>query len=225
MNRKIVFTEGEYYHIYNRGVEKREIFLSAEDYRRFHRLLFFANGVKPVVYKRVQGLTSDRAQEDEFCSIGAYVLMPNHFHLLVRARDDVGITEFMRKITTGYTMYFNKKNERTGHLFEGAFKAEHVDRDEYLKYLFAYIHLNPVKLIDSSWKENGIGDPVRAKKYLENFTHSSYLDWMGSSREERNILSVGEFPEYFGNAEEFDVYINDWLTVQGLTLDKETEKI
>ncbi len=221
MNRKITFAEGEYYHIYNRGVEKRDVFLDEKDYQRFQKLLFFANGTQPIVYKLVQGLTLDKVElKETLVHIGAYVLMPNHFHILVQAKNDNSLSEFMQKLTTGYTMYFNKKYKRVGPLFQGAFKAEHVDRDEYLKYLFAYIHLNPVKMIDALWKENGITDPLRTKKYLQEYTYSSYDDWMGKEREANLILSKTEFPEYFGDQNEFDNYINDWLVIQGLTLDR-----
>jgi len=70
--------------------------------------------------------------------------MPNHYHILASAKADGGLTKFMQKLATGYSMYFNKKYDRTGTLFEGRFKAKHADSDEYLKYLFSYIHLNPV---------------------------------------------------------------------------------
>lgn len=107
-------------------------------------------------------------------------------------------------------MYFNKKYDRTGALFEGRFKAQHVDEDEYLKYLFSYIHLNPIKLIDARWKENGIKDREGAKKYLKSYKYSSYLDYLGENREETKILSKESFPEYFKDTD-FKDYINFWL--------------
>jgi putative transposase len=144
-------------------------------------------------------------------AIGAYVQMGNHFHVLAKEISKDGISTFMEKLSTGYSKYFNKKYERTGALFQGVFKAEHVSRDEYLKYLFAYIHLNPVKLIDPEWKENGIKDRESAKRYLEQYTYSSYLDHLGKKREEGLILTPKEFPEYFEDRTDFEQYINDWL--------------
>lgn len=114
-------------------------------------------------------------------------------------------------------MYFNMKYERTGKLFEGAFKATHIDSDEYLKYLFAYIHLNPVKLFEKHWKEYGIGDRLGAKHYLEQYTHSSYSDYLGSKREEGYILNQQAFPEYFSETATFEAFVDDWLQFLDLT--------
>jgi putative transposase len=122
-----------------------------------------------------------------------------------------GITQFMEKLGTAYSMYFNKRGKRTGFLFEGNFKAEHVDRDEYLKYLYAYIHLNPVKLIEPEWKEEGIHDLAKAKKYLEGYRYSSYEDYAMEKREESAILSPKEFPEYFEEVGEFKDFVDEWL--------------
>ena len=107
-------------------------------------------------------------------------------------------------------MYFNKRHDRVGPLFQGRFKAQHVDKDTYLKYLFAYIHLNPVKLIDSHWKENGIKDKSHAKQYLNTYRYSSYLDYSGDEREEGDILTTKEFPTYFSKKRDFADFVDDW---------------
>lgn len=212
MQRRITFAPGEYYHVYNRGVEKRNIFLIDSDRVRFQRMLYLTNGTKPVVYKLIQGRTLDSIDRGEqILSIGAYCLMSNHFHLLVRENDEGGVSQFLRKLTTGYSMYFNKVNDRVGPLFQSRFKAEHVDRDEYLKYLYTYIHLNPVKLIDAEWKEHGISDPAAAKAFLEKYRWSSYPDYLGHTREESAILDTAAFPEYFTEPGDFEAEINEWL--------------
>ncbi len=212
MERKLQFSIGEYYHIYNRGVDKRDVFLTEADRKRFQKLLYLANGEKPYVFRLVQGQPLDKIDLGEKrVAIGAYCLMPNHFHLLVREVKEGGITAFMEKLGTGYTMYFNKVGKRTGHLFQGRFKAEHVDRDEYLKYLFAYIHLNPVKLIEPDWKEQGIQHPEKVRGYLEQYRFSSYEDLLGKAREEQAILSLKEFPEYFEKTSDFESFMKDWL--------------
>jgi putative transposase len=215
MNRKIVFSTDEYYHVYNRGVEMRDVFLANSDRIRFQELMFLCNSEKPIVHraaKEIQGSTLYQVDRGEsLVSIGAYCLMPNHFHILVKEITEGGLVKFMQKLTTGYTMYFNKKQKRVGPLFQGRFKAEHVGRDEYLKYLFAYIHLNPVKLIEPDWKNVGIEDSVAAQQYLKEYDHSSYLDYLGTPREEQLILSRKDFPEYFDKPHEFNDFINDWL--------------
>jgi len=215
MERKFNFSVGEFYHVYNRGNDKRGIFLNSHDLDRFINLLFVCNSNKPVVFKIIQGESLDTIDRGEsLVDIGAYCLMPNHFHLLVREKVEGGISMFMKKLSTGYVMYFNKKNERTGKLFEGAFKATHVDNDEYLKYLFAYIHLNPVKLIDPVWKEKGISDKEKAKEYLNIYKYSSYLDYIGQNREEAALLNKSAFPEYFTDFKEFSDFISEWLGYQ-----------
>ena len=117
----------------------------------------------------------------------------------------------MGKLLTAYSMYFNKKYMRTGALFESTFRARHVDNDNYLKYLFAYIHLNPVKLIDSEWKTNGIKNKKAAEDFLKNYKYSSYDDYRGVEREEAIILTRGIFPEYFEGSQSFNAFIKDWV--------------
>jgi putative transposase len=144
MNRSFDFSLGEFYHIYNRGVEGRDLFLSDYDRARFVKLLYLSNSTEPYKFDRIKGKALHEIKRgDALVAIGAYVLMPNHFHLLIREVSDGGISKFMEKLATGYSAYFNKLNNRKGVLFQNRFRAEHVDNDEYLKYLYAYIHLNP----------------------------------------------------------------------------------
>ena len=211
MARPFNFAEDEYYHLYNRGTDRREIFSNEADYRRFKSLLFITNSKKPVDLGQ-HGSSFARVVEinrgEPLTAIGAYCLMPNHFHILVREVTSGGISKFMQKLTTGYTMYFNLLNKRTGTLFEGTFKAEHVDGDEYLKYLFAYIHLNPAKLIDPQWRESGMRKEI--EDFTKKFPHSSYQDYLGE-RIESAILTKPQFPEYFLNADEFEKEMTEWL--------------
>ncbi len=219
MTRPITFSTGEFYHIYNRGTEKRKIFLSQYDYKRFTALLYLSNSTNSV------RITIGRKSLDELLGvdrnntlvdIGAYCLMPNHFHILVHEKTENGLSHFMQKLTTAYTMYFNKKSERSGNLFQGVFKAEHADKDEYLKYLFAYIHLNPIKLIESKWKEIGIKNQSRAEKFLENYPHSSYSEYIDKSRKEKRILTPEAFPSYFENTNDFQKMVSFWLNFNNL---------
>ncbi len=212
MERKISFAVDEYYHVYNRGVEKRLIFLDKNDKDRFLRLLFLANSTKPVVYKLVQRQPLDKVDRGgKLVAIGAYCLMPNHFHLLLKETTEGGMSLFMEKLTTSYAKYFNKKYQRVGPLFQSRFKAGHLTRDEQLKYLYAYIHLNPVKLLEPEWRENGIIDKERTKRYLEAYWYSSYQDYAGMDRGESVILSNEQFPEYFSNSHDFEGVMKDWL--------------
>ncbi len=226
MTRNTLFSKGEFYHLYNRGTDKRKIFLDEKDYKRFMSLLFVCNGTSHVNLREQfsRGLSFsdlvDFNRGDNIVNIGAYCLMPNHFHLLVHEKVERGLSTFMKKLLTAYSMYFNKKYKRTGRLFEGSFKSKHIENDEYLKYLYAYIHLNPIKIIDPKWKENGIEDRKAAKNYLNSYRYSSYLDGSSfSHRLENEILNKDAFPKYFLKQKDFYEYIDYWLDF-GQTLPK-----
>ena len=212
--RNIKFAVGEYYHLYNRGVDKRPIFLDERDRERFLCLLFLSNSTKFFYisnhYKDPWSfdisITEDRGEK--LVSIGAWVLMPNHFHILIKEEVEVGISKFMHKLSVGYTKYFNKKYHRTGSLFEGTFKSQHADEDRYVKYLFSYIHLNPIGIIDGGWKKKEISDKELAVEFLSNYKYSSLKDYLNEMREESVILNKESFPQYNFT---FENMIKEWL--------------
>lgn len=219
-DRKISFIEGEFYHIYNRGNSKQIIFLDDKDRDRFAKLLYLCNSTKSfnfrndIVDQKIDAYDFDVGEK--IVSIGAWVLMPNHFHLYVTPSPRSLLGEnsvhiFMKKLCTAYSMYFNKKYKRTGKLFEGVFKSIHAHNDEQVKYNFSYIHLNPVKLIDSNWKENGIGDVKRSLNFLDKYKWSSYIDYKGIKRLENKIIFPKDFPNYFSDKKVFEEEIFDWL--------------
>lgn len=215
--RRVTFALDEYFHIYNRGNSKQDIFKDNADRYRFQALLFLANGVVPFVFQRIESEgVYEFERGDPLVYIGAYCLMPNHFHILLTPAVEGGIQAFMQKLSTGYSMYFNRKYERTGVLFEGKFKARHANTDEYMKYLFSYTHLNPLKLIQSDWKERGLKNIISGEKYLKEYQFSSYLDYKGGNRLESKILNVEKFPEYFPTEELFLKEIQDWMKFQDL---------
>lgn len=221
MARNLVFAPGEFYHIYNRGTEKRKIFLSRRDYERFIALLYLANGETPVDIKRQGSTLSELLVQDrgkKLVDICAYCLMPNHFHLIIRELEDCGISKFMQKLITGYTMYFNKTYERSGALFQGKFKSEQATEDRYLNYLIAYVHLNPIKIIEPKWKENGINDCKNAEKFLDSYMYSSFADYCKRDRVEKAILSLDAFPAYTLTPKDFHSSVVEWLDGQGRTL-------
>jgi REP element-mobilizing transposase RayT len=211
-DRKINFVEGEYYHLYNRGNSKQKIFRDRNDHRRFIKSLYLANSNKNFVFREVEQDIYSFERGGRLISIGAYCLMPNHFHLLITPTRDGDVSSFMKKLATSYSMYFNTKYKRTGTLFEGKFKSEHVDSDRYLKYLFSYIHLNPVKLIDSEWKEREIQNKNKTLDFLSKYEFSSYPDYLKDSRLETSILNREQFPKYFPNQKSFEKEILDWIT-------------
>lgn len=209
--RKVNFVPGEYYHIYNRGNSKQKIFNDEKDYEHFIHLLYLSNTTRNVTVRDIsrEKFTFDR--ETLLVNIGAYCLMPNHFHLLINESVEGGVSKFMQKLTTAYVMYYNKKYNRTGSLFEGKFKSQHAGYDIYLKYLFSYIHLNPIKLIDNNWKEDGIKNKKVTLEYLSKYKYSSYFDYMGVDRLQNKILNTESFPKYFPTHESFKNEIFDWI--------------
>lgn len=211
--RKISFAPNEFYHIYNRGNSKQIIFHDKYDYDRFIKLLFISNGQENF---KIQFIRKNNIYDTQrgklLVGIGTYCLMPNHFHILLTQTENGSISKFMQKLSTAYSMYYNQKYKRTGSLFEGKFKSEYVGKDRYLKYLFSYIHLNPVKLIDSWWKEGGIKNKQETLYYLRNYKYSSYQDYLGIDREEKLILNREMFPNYFPEKEPFEKEIFEWLT-------------
>lgn len=146
------FATGHFYHIYNRGVEKRDVFLTSSDYKRFLQTInYYRLSPQPVKfsdYKRSVKRFLKTEEPNEAVKIYCYCLMPNHFHLLIQQTDEFGITQFMRKISDSYTKYFNTKYKRVGPLFQGAFKAKLIESEEYLLQLSKYIHRNsfPLKM-------------------------------------------------------------------------------
>ena len=213
--RKTPFISSEYYHVYNRGNSKQEIFNDAEDYQRFMALLYTCNSGNSFRMSLVkEGVEKNPylwERGNQISSIGAYCLMPNHFHLLIAEKESGGVSKFMQKLSTAYVMYHNIKYERTGGLFEGKFKSEHLDTDQYLKYIFSYIHLNPLKLVQKDWKERGIKNKKASLNYLNNYGYSSYLDFKGVERKESTILDRKAYSDYFSPTKSFEREILDWI--------------
>ena len=188
----------EWYHCYNRGVDKRITCGTESDYRRFEQLLYLSNDHQSKSRASLPDEISNEKifmmlREAPLVSIAAYTLMPNHFHLVMQEIVEGGITRFMHKIGTAYTMYFNTKNERTGNLFVKPFHSKHVADGRYLKYLVQYIHLNAAELFEPQWKEGNVKNIHNLEKSLRIYHHSSLPDYLGSDRVTRNIVSHDAF--------------------------------
>lgn len=197
----------EIYHVLNRGVDKRKIFLSEKDYVRFVHNLFAFNDYKNVnnnlnATKRASGgeigIESKRRKRELLVKIHAFVLMPNHYHLLITPLFDGALPIFLKKINMGYSKYFNEKNNRTGALFQGKTKRILIDKNPYYMHIVHYIHCNPLDLDKkfSVWRKRGMDNLEAAQVYLEKYRWSSYRDYI----EIKNFPSVTnreEFKNYF----------------------------
>ncbi len=157
--RKTPLVEGEYYHVFNRGVDKRIVFQDNKDLNRFFTSIEQFNTIDPIGSLYENSRTEWRSdRHKKLVEVVSYCLNPNHFHLLLRQVAKNGISEFMKRLSGGYTWYFNNKYKRSGSLFQGKFKSIHVGSDEYILHLSVYINLNNKMnkkgaLSKSSWKE------------------------------------------------------------------------
>lgn len=190
--RPVPFAPDEWYHCYSRGVEKRKIFLDANDYNRFLHLLYLGNSAPAIHRSNLRGsspaviLNAERGSP--LVAIGAYCLMPNHFHLLLKEIVEGGISTFMQKIGTAYSMYFNIRHEHVGGLFAKPFKSKHIANDRYLRRVAQYIHLNPAELFDAGWKHGRVKNMRALEKKLMHYHYCSLPDYYGVKRIERIIL-------------------------------------
>ena len=197
----------EYFHVYNRGVEKRNIFMEEKDYLRFVEGLREFNTTEASHLREIresrrrlsqgEALGASKASpwgvprvNSPIVEILSWCLMPNHFHLILKPLAKGGLTSFMRKLATGYSMYFNKKYERTGTLLQGPFKSKEIDTQESLLYVSAYIHLNPVTA--------GICQKP------EDYCWSSYHDFIS----EETTLMLKVIPDFTGiSADNYRSYV------------------
>lgn len=218
MNRRINdFANGEFFHSYNRGVDKRIIFIDEYDVRRFFQSMVEFNTLDPVgslyenSFRQLGGPTPK--SEERLVNIVAYCLNPNHFHLILEQVTDGGISEFMKRLSGGYTGYFNNKYERMGSLFQGKFKVVHIDSNEYLLHVSAYVNLNDrvhqlggrtPKLVESmsSWREytdKGIKGVCKKEIILGQFRNvDEYKEFALSSLEsimerKEELKGIGSF--------------------------------
>ncbi|MEX2013528.1 MAG: transposase [Parcubacteria group bacterium] len=203
MANRIPFGIGEWYHCYCRGVDKRKVFLNSKDYERFILSIHAGNGPLAVHIlnisrnKTFSELLRVSFQDKPLVEIGAFCLMPNHFHLLIRENLEGGISLFMQKVLTGYTMYFNKKYDRKGALFANTFNSKHIPDDRYFKRVLSYIHLNPVELEEKNWKE-GRGNIREIEKNLREYPYSS-LSYFTNIENPSNSLISSSVIKMFDN--------------------------
>ncbi len=180
------FAAEEFYHVYNRGVEKRVIFLDDQDYTVFLGIL----------KKYLTGERANDINRHQFNNLAheldllAYCLMPNHFHLLFYQHTPDAITKMMRRLMTSYAMYFNNRYNRVGTLFQGRYKASHINADSYLHHISRYIHLNP--------------------EDHANWPYSSYKNYLGKKKagwvKTRAILDL-----FDGDAKQYTQFVEDYI--------------
>ncbi len=202
--RKTILATNEIYHVYNRDVEKRPIFINKRDYGRFIELMQYYRFLDcPIKFSSFTRLgTDDKAYifknlkktSKYLVDIQAFCLMLNHIHLLLKQLEDKGTSKFMAKITNGFSHYFNTRHERVGHLFQGNFGATRIENDEQHIHVSRYIHLNPV----SSY--------LIEIHNLQEYKYSSYPQYLGYSN---GFCNTNPILSRFKNAEEYKKFVHD----------------
>jgi len=215
------------YHVLHRGVEKRNIFLKPQDYSRFILGLEFCNtprpanlwslivGSDPTKFK--QRLSEERKQKhNKIVDLLAFVLMPNHFHLIFQEIVGGGISLFMKKLG-GYCIYFNKQYKRVGPLFQSRFKAIQVQDDIQLSNIFVYVHTNPVELKEPKWKDEWkVENVTEAIEWLKGYKWSSYLDYAGEPNFP-GVIHPKFFLNFFNGEKGCQNAIEEWIKFKGKT--------
>jgi len=196
--RDLQFVEREIYHIYNRGVDKRVIFPTFEDLSRFFEGMSIFNDSSTIgslgrIIGRRHGVSTDSPNKNKLVSFVAYCLNPNHYHFMLEQVADKGIERFMHKLGMGHSKYINAKYRRSGALFQGSFKAIHINSNEYLLHASAYINLN---------------NQVHGYEH-GTFTKSSWEEYVGKSGEEFCDKSI--ILDQFKSREKYKNFAEDTL--------------
>lgn len=213
--RATPLANNEYYHIFNRGVAHQPTFLLNSDYERFLlSISYYRFANLPCKLSRLlqipkderyQILSSLEKADEKSVEIISFCLMPNHFHLLLQQIKDGGISKFMKQITDSYTRYFNTKHDRVGPIYQGAFKAVHINTDEQLIHLSRYIHLNPL-----------VSFIVREEGFLD-YPWSSLKDFIN---EQSGFANPKPVLDFFKSPDQYKEFVMDQVDYG-----KELEKI
>ncbi len=225
--RKTPFVPREHYHIYNRGVDKRNIVSSEKDMDRFFQSMEEFNTIEPIgsIYENsfvkkeqlvgLGGLASKSLKVKDtgkkLVEFITYCVNPNHFHFILRQVAENGIKKFMHRLATGYTMYFNEKEKRSGSLFQGRFKAIHINSNEYILHLSAYVNLN-----DRVHKLAGFGGSTSKSIELVR-SRSSWREYVGGTeyggykKDGKNFCKKDIILGQFRNRKEYEEFAKSSL--------------
>ncbi len=181
----------ELFHVLNRGVEKRPLFMDNSDRARFVHDLYEFNDVEPAgnayrlikvsPYRMMEIRSPSSGRSKCIVDIHGWCIMGNHYHLLLSERIEGGLSLFLRKLNVGYAMYFNERYEREGTLFQGRTKKVLIANDAHFLHILHYIHLNPLDFLKGAadWRGGEIENSKRALAHLDSYRWSSYLDYCG----------------------------------------------
>ncbi|MEK7185881.1 MAG: transposase [Patescibacteria group bacterium] len=207
--RLLPLVESQIYHVFNRGVDHRPVFTDKREFKRAVDVIDYYRFATPLIkFSKFSKLSSEEKNkiklkiknEAKLVDIFAFCLMPNHFHLLLRQTYENGISKFLSNFQNSYTRYFNTKNERSGHLFTGQFKAVLIETDEQLLHVSRYIHLNPA----TSYI-------VKDFVSLLNYPWSSLPEYIGKVK---SFCEANKILEFFKTPEDHVDFLKDQLAYQ-----------
>lgn len=202
--RKFIFTEGGYYHVYNRGVDKRSIFSEPEDLLRFLQSMKEFNIENPnggIYANKFNKNKKLRNPVSKLVNFVAYCLNQNHFHFILTPLVDNGIQKFMHKLALGYTKFFNEKYDRSGSLFQGNYKATHIDTNEYLLHLSVYVNVNNKVHIDLN------------EEWLLLFPFSSLDEYQNERYNSNCFCDSSIVLDQFKSRDDYIIYLNKVLPI------------
>src|SRR3989338_1543698 len=208
----------ELYHVLNRGIDERKLFLNSSEYVRFIHNLYEFNDVAPAIGPIRRNISDTNVGprrsyiRKRLVEIHGWCLMRDHYHLLISELIEGGLIKFMMKVNVGYAKYYNERYGRHGHLFQGKTKKIFIERESHFLYILHYLHLNPRDYLTGAkkWRERDKGsikNTEEALKYLNEYRWSSYLDYCGK-KNFPSILTKNLFRDMFGNYQEV---VKDYL--------------
>lgn len=197
--RKVPLANGEVYHIFNRGVDKADIFYTDNDYKRFIKTFkYYLTRPSPKYSQRWLSGDHIGSEGRPLVEVFAYCLMPNHFHLILKQLIDNGITMLMRKVANSYSHYLNLKSKRIGPLFQGRFKNVLIENDEQLVHLSRYVHLNPVV--------------ARLVLRPENYPWSSFREYLDLDEQKEKICDSRLVLDNFKSRQSYETFVYDQVS-------------
>lgn len=205
-HRNVVLANGQYYHVFNRSINKESIFFTMRDCTRAFETLYYYQFVSPPIKlsyylssgieKRNEIITLLNNQSNKLIEVTSFCLMPNHFHLLLKQVAENGISKFLAQFQNSFTRYFNTFHQRDGHLFQGQFKAVRIEDDDQLLHVNRYIHLNPyTSFVVKSFDE------------LENYRYSSLHEYL--QKPLNRLTKENEIISHFSSIEQYKNFLYD----------------
>ena len=202
----------ELWHALNHSIEGRDLFLDSQDYARFVHNLYEFNDAAPAgnLYRLFDSSgmrdfvnPSFRKKRELLVDIHGWVLMKDHYHLILSERVIGGISLFLRKVNVGYANYVNERYERKGTLFQGRTKKILIEHHPHFLYILHYLHLNPLDYLPGAekWRlrsKNGISSVREVLEYLDSYRWSSYLDYLGK-KNFPSVITTSVFKDALGD--------------------------